>query len=79
MQCKSIVFRLRNLELGTRGQFRPPLPIVYGEIVAFHTEVTNLVVRNIASYQKPNIALSHSRDVRLDVLNFVLYIIVNLD
>lgn len=62
-----------------RGQFRPPLPILYGESVAFHSEVTNFLVWNIASYQKPNVALSHSGDVRLDVLNFVPYIVVNLD
>ena len=49
IQYKGIMFCLRNLELGMRGQFRLLLPIVCGEIVAFHSEVTNFLVQSIPS------------------------------
>ena len=42
------MFHVQDLELGLRGQFHAPLVGVYGESVAFHNEVTSLLVWNVA-------------------------------
>ena len=35
IRCKRIVFCMRDLQFGTRGQSRPPLVSTYGEAAAF--------------------------------------------